>query len=203
MLSITHCHRQFPAYVAPYLQALRRENGGRPLEAIDVGCGPVSRLRWGALNGLLRVTGVDPLLDMYAVVLERHGLTALPSIRCAREVSAGAEEIPRLLPAGGYDFAYSSNALDHTEDPAAIVRSLGGCVRPGGFVALEVFTREGSREKWWQLHQFDMYVDDMGQFVCEDRNKQVTPLFPPGCDFEVLETPIKHDMVTAVVARRC
>jgi SAM-dependent methyltransferase len=202
MFSTAHCVRQFPAYAVPYIEDLWQKKGGRPLETIDVGCGAVSRLRWGALNGFLRVTGVDPLLDMYAVVLERHGLAGLPSLRCAREVSIGAEAMTDHLPAGAYDFAYSSNALDHTEDPARIVRSLAACVRHGGLLALEVFTREGSRENWWQLHQFDMYLDERGQFVCESRDKKVIPLFPAECGFEVLETPVKHDTVTAIVARR-
>lgn len=64
MLSTAHCRRQFPSAFAPYLDALWHERGGRALETIDVGCGALSRLRSGALTGRLRVTGVDPLLDM-------------------------------------------------------------------------------------------------------------------------------------------
>ena len=124
MLSATHCRRQFPHYVVSHLETLRQAANGRTLEAIDIGCGPISRLRWGQLAGYLRVTGVDPLLDMYAVLHERHGLNGIPSLRCAREISAFAETLTEHLPAAGYDFAYSSNALDHTSDPAGIVRSL-------------------------------------------------------------------------------
>jgi SAM-dependent methyltransferase len=202
MLSSVHCQQHFPAYLGAHVEQLWTAGGGRPLETIDIGCGALSRLRWGALNGFIRLTGVDPLLDMYQIVFERHGLSALPSIRCAREVVAGAEAMTEHLPAAGYDIAYSSNALDHTENPHAIIDALSTVVKPGGIVALEVFTREGSRENWWQFHQFDMYVNDAGQFVCETRDKQVQPLFPAGGAFDVVEIPISHDTVTAVVARR-
>jgi len=202
MLSAAHCRRQFPSYFAPYLDTLWQERGARPLDTIDVGCGALSRLRWGALNGRLRVTGVDPLLDMYAVVIERHGLGALPSLACARDVVACAEDLGDHLPASSYDVAYSSNALDHTNDPPRIIEALSRVLRPGGLLGLEVFTREGSREQWWQLHQFDMYVDDAGRFVCETRDGVVRPVFPANADFDVVDIPIQHDTVTAVVARR-
>jgi SAM-dependent methyltransferase len=201
LLSAAHCRGTYPVYAEPYLAALRAASHGGPLKALDVGCGPISRLRWGSLNDELSVTGVDPLLDMYAVVRERHGLSALREIRCAAEVCAGAEGLSTLTP-DAFDFAYCSNALDHTENPVAVVNTIAQVLRPGGILAIQVYTREGSREKWWQLHQFDMYVNDTDQFVCETRDGVVREIFPDGCGFVVRQFVVRNDEHTRLVAER-
>ena len=201
-ISMTHCRRAFPGYVVPHLEPLWQHSRGRPLATLDIGCGALSRLRWGALNGFLNVTGVDPLLDMYAILRERHGLSLLPEIACARDLCIGAEELVNEVVPGSYDFAYSSNALDHTSDPVAVIQSIASALRPGGLFALDVFTREGSRENWWQLHQFDIYVDTNGSLVCEGRDGTVRPLFPEESGLVVRAIPTNNDAVTAVVAER-
>ena len=38
----------------------------------------LSWLRWGTLEGLLNVTGIDPLIEVYEIILARHGLLGLP-----------------------------------------------------------------------------------------------------------------------------
>jgi len=53
-LSAVHCRSRFPGYVERHLPALRQAD--QRIRALDVGCGAVSRLRWGALNGLMTVT---------------------------------------------------------------------------------------------------------------------------------------------------
>lgn len=200
-LSATHCVRSFPAYVAGHLGELWGRNGGQPLQVLDIGCGAVSRLRWGALQGLCAITGVDPLLDMYAIVRERHGYNALPEIRCTREVCAGAEALAGHFAPQSFDAAYCANALDHTEDPVAVVESVAPLLRPGGIFAIDVYTREGSRENWWQLHQFDMYVTDAGDFVAETRDGVVRSLVPPGSGFRIRQIAARHE-TTAVILER-
>jgi SAM-dependent methyltransferase len=200
-ISLTHCRLRYPQYMDARLQALRA-NVSRPVEALDIGCGALSRLRWGALQGLMTVTGVDPLLDMYAVVRERHGLNTLPHVACARDVIAPAELVHRQLPAASIDFAYCANALDHTENPVSVIESLATVIRPGGFLAIEVFTREGSREQWWQLHQFDMYMDERKGFVAETRDGVVRDIFPSGSGFAVTDVVVNNRDTTCLVAER-
>lgn len=200
-LSVTHCRTSFPGYATLHADALWQQNEGQPLHALDIGCGAISRLRWGALNGFFTVTGVDPLLDMYAIVRERHGYATLPAIRCAHEIIGGAEQLTTKVAPGSFDLAFCSNALDHTEDPVAVVDAIARAVRPGGFVAIDVYTREGSRENWWQLHQFDMYIDDREQFVCETRDGVVRPLLSPTCGLIVREIAAR-DQTTAVILER-
>jgi SAM-dependent methyltransferase len=201
MLSAAHCRTSFPGYATAYVDALWQQNSGQPLQALDIGCGAISRLRWGALNGFLTVTGVDPLLDMYAIVRERHGYANLPAIRCAHEVIGGAEQLATALAPASFDLAFCSNALDHTEDPVVVVEGIARVVRPGGLVAIDVYTREGSRENWWQLHQFDMYINDRDEFVCETREGVVRNLVAPGSGLVVREIAAK-DQTTALILER-
>lgn len=201
LLSVAQSNRSFPGYAGPHLAELWGKNGGQPLQAIDVGCGALSRLRWGALRGLFTITGVDPLLDMYAIVRERHGYSTLPEIRCAREICAGAEVLSTAVTPGSYDVAYCANALDHTEDPAGIVAALARALRVGGMLFIDVYTREASRENWWQLHQFDMYVNDKDEFVAETKDGAVHQLVPPGCGL-VMREIASRDNTTAVVLEK-
>lgn len=200
-LSLAHCHRNFPSYLSPYIEALRHGRSGAPLLAVDVGCGAISRLRAGAVRGWLDVTGVDPLIDMYAILHERHGLSSLPHLRCNREVCASAEDLGRALAPGTFDLAYCSNALDHVTDPAAVIRNVAQLLRPGALFAIEVFTREGTRENWWQLHQFDMYVEQ-GRFMCATRDGVARVLIQPADGLELTQVVAADANSTRVVATR-
>ena len=178
-LSPVHCVRLFPSYALPYIRRLLQEQRGNPLLAIDIGCGPISRLRWGALQGLLTITGVDPLLEMYQIILQRHGIAGLPKISCDRELSILAEELTKFMAPGAVDFVFTNNALDHVEDPRIVVEQVATCLRAGGVFALACNTREGTAQKWSQMHQFDIYLDKSGQLVCETQQGKVRSLIPP------------------------
>ena len=201
-LSLTHCQRTFPQYALPYIEKLRQDKGGERIEAIDIGCGAISVLRWGIIQGLMTVTGVDPLLDMYRIILERHGLSGLPGILCDRELCVPAEALSQYVNVGSYDFAFSRNALDHAEDPPLFVTQVGACLRPGGIFALEFYTREGTRENWEQLHRFDLYLDSDGQLVCQTQDGSVRPLVPHDAGLTLREVVANTESYTVVVLER-
>lgn len=152
-LSSTHCRASYPEWAFEFLP-------DRPLKVLDVGCGPISVLRWGALHGKISITGVDPLLEMYAVVLARHGLDALPKVRCDREINGFAEDLDILLPDDDFDMIYTQNALDHTQDPTKVIENIARKLGPDGIAVVQVATREGTRRDWDQLHKTDIYLED-------------------------------------------
>lgn len=201
-LSYTHCERVFPKYLLSYIDRLLQRQGKGPLEILDIGCGSISVLRWGVLKGLLSVTGVDPLLEMYAIILERHGLSLLPGIRCQRELCIGAEELSQHVPLESYDFAFTRNAIDHVEDPLLLVRQVAACLRPGGIFALEFNTREGSRENWAQLHKFDLYLDSAGTLMCAAQDGSAHPLVPEDTGLILKEVIVSTETYTIVVLER-
>ena len=158
-LSSTHSKDFYPIWAfAPLLRGPNARQ--RPLKVMDIGCGPVSVLRWGAVHGEISITGVDPILDMYALVLARHGLDALPKIRCDREIVGFGEDLEALLADGDFDAIYTQNALDHTQDPARVIENISRKLAPNGLAVIQVATREGTRQKWDQLHKTDIYLKD-------------------------------------------
>jgi SAM-dependent methyltransferase len=172
-LSAALCRELYPAFG---LEGLA--HGAAPWRVLDVGCGPVSVLRWGALNGEMTLTGLDPLLEMYAVVRARHGYDALPHIRCAREIPAFAEDLGELVPDGSFDVIYTQNALDHTREPQLVVSHFARKLAPGGRVVIQVATREGTRQGWDQLHKTDIDLCD-GELVFRHEHSEQRPLLTP------------------------
>jgi SAM-dependent methyltransferase len=198
-ISAANCITHFPQYTIDDLRT-RSATLGRPLEALDVGSGPISRLRWGVLQGLLRLTGVDPLLVIYGLLLTHHGLDRMPSISVDRAISAPAEQLERHVAADSFDFAYCCNALDHVEDPPAVIAQVARALRPGGQFALEFATREGSRQEWQQLHQFDLFLDTgQNRLMCQWRDGRLDTLVPRGISLTLNRVVMATDDYTAVV----
>jgi SAM-dependent methyltransferase len=167
-LSHAHTMDQFPKYAAPELEALRARRG-RPLLAMDIGCGPISILRYGALRGMLRIVGVDPLLDPYRIVLARHGLDVLECIHCHESESVRAEDLDMTSHADRYDVIYTNNALDHTQDPGAVTAMMARALRPDGVAIIQVATNEGTRQGWNQLHKFDIRYEEPRVIAVNER----------------------------------
>ncbi len=171
-LSSTHCRDFYPSWA---INPVREKLPERTLKVLDIGCGPVSVLRWGAIYGNLSITGVDPLLDMYSLVLARHGLDALPKMRCDRELSIFGEELDAYVPDGEFDMVYTQNALDHTQQPARVLELMGKKLARHGRAVIQVAEREGTRQNWDQLHQTDIFLEN-GQLMYCHRDGVVRPL---------------------------
>ena len=174
MLSATHCRLTYPYHAIDGLP-----HSKKPWHVMDIGCGPISNLRWGALCGDMIITGVDPLIEMYAVILARHGYDKLPHIRCDTEISAFAENLDEVVPDAAYDMIYTNNALDHTQEPERVVNNFGRKLVPGGRVYLSVNTREGTRENWNQLHKTNIYLNDDNILVYHHQHSAEKPLLSP------------------------
>lgn len=176
LLSARQCRRHFPHYALPALYSRRGPDMGA-IDAVDVGCGPISGLRWGALHERMNITGIDPLLDVYAVLRRYHGFDGMASIASLYEFAIGAEELCPTLGPGSADLVYCRNALDHVRSPSRVIGHIATILRRRGVAALEFATREGSRQDWQQLHQFDLELDDQRQeLVCTTRAGKATPL---------------------------
>lgn len=201
-ISAANCMAYFPQYMTDELRASSQKLG-RSIEALDIGSGPISRLRWGAIQGLLHVTGVDPLTDIYDVIMRHHGLDRLPAIRVDRAINADAEKLNCHVAAGSIDFAFCCNALDHVVDPAAVVAQLGRALRPGAPFALEFATREGSRQAWQQLHKFDLFLNaEQSEIMCQWHDGRVDALVPTDASLVLDRVVMADDDYTIAVLRR-
>jgi 2-polyprenyl-3-methyl-5-hydroxy-6-metoxy-1,4-benzoquinol methylase len=189
-LSRIHCRDYFPNPVMPELRELRAALD-RPIETLDIGCGPISWLRWGAIEGLVTVTGVDPLIEVYQVILARHGLLTLPFITPKKMVAAGVETLTGREHRQAYEFVFTNNALDHVQDIRKAMSCLHGALSPKGIAYVQVATNEGTRQNWEQLHQHDIDLD--GNWLSATRKSgERYRLAGPGCALEIQKI-VYHD----------
>lgn len=199
-LSAAQCKAHFPQYVIPELEQLARSTG-RPVDALDIGCGMLSRLRWGQVRGLLRTTGVDPLLNIYRAILARHGLLALPHITPATRLPMLAEDLSSDMIAGRFGLVYTSNALDHTQNPERVVALMGAALRPEGLGIIQGAVNEGTRENWSELHQFDFRVES-DRLICAARDGSERALVGPDHPLRIEKVHSLTDEHMCFVVRR-
>lgn len=199
-LSAVHIRDFFPNYAIKELDSLRAKRRSS-LRTLDIGCGPISVLRWGALQGLMHIIGVDPLLDIYRLILARHGLDKLDSVLCHEEFSLRAEELPMSLHAGTFDVVYTNNALDHTQDPLAVTTIMAQCLRPDGIAIIQVAANEGTRQNWNQLHKFNIrYEND--RVVAINQAGEVKVLCGDGAPLALHRIISTSDEELVVIAQR-
>lgn len=191
LLSATHCVDFFPILAEPFLARMRHDRG-TALRALDVGCGPVTWLRHGSMSGALTVTGVDPLLDVYEIVLQRHGLSPLDALLPETRLSFGIESLPERRPGlrSHFDFVWTNNALDHTSDPWSAVAAMAFALRHDGCAVIQVATNEGTRRGWSQLHKFDVDYDGRN-LIATDSGGNVAPLVGERCPLDI-EQVLEH-----------
>lgn len=127
-------------YVADFIKSVPHE------KVADVGSGVVS-----ILNGLVPVTPIDPLGELYQLVFDYR------AHKLAHPLPYPAEEIPAM---NAFDIVHCSNALDHTQNVLFSFQQLCVAAKPGGYVIVQGFENEGTHENWQGFHQNDIYVDD-------------------------------------------
>lgn len=126
-------------YVADFIKSVPHE------KVADVGSGVVS-----ILNGLVPVTPIDPLGELYQLVFDYR------AHKLAHPLPYPAEEIPFN---SEFDIVHCSNAIDHTQKPLLAYETMMQAVKPGGFLILQGFENEGTYENWQGFHQHDIYVN--------------------------------------------
>jgi len=121
-----------PSVLGPLREALAGAPGRR---LVDIGGGTGNYAR------ALRDEGWDP------VVVDREpGMLAHAAGKGLDTVVGDAQRLP--LAGASFDAAMLVSMLHHVEDPAAALAEAQRVLRPGGHLALMVFTREDTEESW-------------------------------------------------------
>lgn len=136
---------------------------GDEVSILDVGAGPLTILGKRYPGKTLRITPVDPLAHEYDGLLAAFGVD--PPIRTG--FCPGEQLLERFRP-DDFDIAYARNSLDHSYDPAAIVRNMVALVRPGGYVLLRHVRREGEHQNYSGFHQWNLDIEE-GHLVLWNR----------------------------------
>lgn len=113
------------------------EAGGRPLRVLDAGCGDgLLTLSLAQRHPSWSLLGVDLRADLLDGARERAAARSLGNVRFQ------PADLTKPLPEGDFDVVVSLEALEEIPDDAAALRSLGGALRPGGLLALQVPERD-------------------------------------------------------------
>ncbi|HET8576144.1 MAG TPA: class I SAM-dependent methyltransferase [Methylomirabilota bacterium] len=111
--------------LAPYLERRRAQVGGRPLQILDLGCGPGNTLRrlmrWGT------VVGSDYSLDALAFARTKG---------ISRVLSCDSTALPFALES--FDCVVALDMLEHVEDDEAAMLEIRRILCPGGVFLFSV-----------------------------------------------------------------
>lgn len=130
-----------------------------PVEILDVGSGPMSRLGKMHPEKAVNVTAVDLLADAFNVLIDRHGLK--PPLRSR---PCDAQKLTSHFGNRKFDIVHAENSMDHAEDALAAVRQMFAVTKPGGFTLLAHDENEGLTQHYSGLHQWD-FTCEGGHFV--------------------------------------
>jgi SAM-dependent methyltransferase len=167
-ISMVHSHRIFPRFASQQFNELLSTR--KKIVALDIGCGPISRLRAYALLDKMTITGVDPLNDLYDAILARHGLTCLPKIRPDETLQGFAETL--MLDGRTFDLVFSYNALDHTQDIERAFSLIRKALSPDGIAVICMYGKEGERQNYKGLHKYNVWLDSGTIRVSENTGRE-------------------------------
>ncbi|WP_296817180.1 methyltransferase domain-containing protein [Brevundimonas sp.] len=125
------------------------------VKILDVGCGPLSVIGTSAPFSVA-LTGVDPLSEHYDRLLSKHNLK-----RPHKSVPGLAEELTRILLNQKFDYIYSRNALDHSQDPRIAIREMLALAKVGTQIHINVCENEAVNAAYSGFHQWNFTsIDD-------------------------------------------
>lgn len=147
---------------APFPGNLREvitANPAEPVEALDVGCGPLTLLGRNWPGRTVHVTAVDPLAEHYMQLFREAGvMPPTPPQRC------DGEQLLERFGRDRFHVAVAINSLDHSYDPVSAIKQMVAVTKPGGFLWLRHRINEGENEQYHGLHQWN-FQEQNGRFV--------------------------------------
>jgi hypothetical protein len=163
---------------------------------LDVGAGPLSVLGKTHPGKTLKITATDPLADDYNRILRDAGISPpVTTLPCR------GEELCARFPPGGFDIAFSQNALDHSIDPARVIDAMVELVGTGRYVVLRHRRREGRSENYWGLHQWNFDVEG-GNFVLWRARRERLDMTRRLGPVAAVQAEVRGDWVVCVITKR-
>ena len=70
------------------------------------------------------------------------------------------EGLSQIFPQNFFHLIYSVNAIDHSQNPQKFINNIHHVLKPGGYLVLQGFIKEGSAAHWFGLHQWDIDIEN-------------------------------------------
>jgi SAM-dependent methyltransferase len=139
---------EFLEFVGEKRMAMLAEFCPTPGRILDVGCGPGHFLASAKSRGWEAV-GVELVPSAVEMAKDEFGL----DVRCSLLEDSG-------LPERSFDVVAATHVLEHQEDGAAFLATLGRWVKPGGYLLIEVpnwnsVDRRGNKDRWFGLRPLE------------------------------------------------
>lgn len=154
------------------------------ISIIDVGAGPLTALGKTYPGKTLRITATDPLATEYARIMQRSGIEPpIPPIPCR------GEDLLDLFRPGTFDIAFARNALDHCVDPIRVITNMLELVKKERFVVLRHLRREGDRNLYRGLHQWNFDIADGELIIWRGASDKIraSRVLAPGATIDCFE----------------
>ena len=158
---------EFPEYTLPVIQELTRLTNYPP-KVLDVGSGPLSMFGYAAFHNLIKLTAVDPLADQYQKLIDKYGYRLINyELR-----QCFGENLSKIFAKNSFDIVWIHNALDHCQDPRKVFCEMVRVLKPRGYFYYQGWSREGTAERWFGLHQHDIFLAPGCQLMCTSRPRR-------------------------------
>jgi len=154
----TVLYKEFAELISPPANSLVR--------ILDVGAGPATTLGKTLENVSLQISAIDPLAVSYNQILDRHNI--IPPVRTTYGT---AEELDETFACDYFDFIHVKNAIDHSYDPMLAIEKIVTVLKPDKFAYLRHFVREGKKNAYKGLHQWDFWGQDDEFFLGNSSEK--------------------------------
>jgi SAM-dependent methyltransferase len=122
---------------------------------LDLAAGPVSCFGWRHRGAPLNLVPLDALAEDYAALIAEAGLTVPIPTRPGH-----AEALAELFAPGTVDLVHMRNGLDHCYDPARVIEGALQVLKPGGWLRVSGYLREGEKARYEGLHQWNLDLQD-------------------------------------------
>lgn len=129
------------------------------LKLVDVGSGPVTSYFDKIDITAWEIVAVDPLAKLYNRLNKKYN--AEYTIQCTKGTG---EQIDEIFDRNSFHLVLSQNAIDHSLIPQKFINNLVYICKPGGFIYLSGFIKEGTAANWLGLHKHDLYIIDNNLF---------------------------------------
>jgi SAM-dependent methyltransferase len=153
------------------------------IQILDVGAGPMTKLGKKHPSKQLEITATDLLASEYDGLLAE--LKIEPPLRT---IYANGERLVEQFGQNAFDIVYAENCVDHMVDPLRAIDQMLMVTKPKGYVVLYHKENEGVRQRYRQLHQWNITCENESFVIMDHRGRKtnVTKRLAARCKLECI-----------------